>query len=71
MPEHSGPIYEVRLFVDRDIANDCDQWLEEHVRDSLRVANVADCNVFSVSTDDPDRPCNNASPHGEAGSWGI
>jgi hypothetical protein len=55
MPEHSGPIYEVRLFVDRDVANDCDQWLEEHVRDSLRVANVADCNVFSVSTDDPDR----------------
>ncbi len=55
MPEHSGPIYEVRLFVDRDVATDCDQWLEEHVRDSLRVANVADCNVFSVSTDDPDR----------------
>ena len=55
MPEHSGPIYEVRLFVDRDVATDCDQWLEEHVRDSLGVANIADCNVFSVSTDDPDR----------------
>jgi hypothetical protein len=55
MPEQSAPIYEVRLFVDRDVATDCDQWLEQHVRDSLDVANVADCNVFSVSTDDSDR----------------
>jgi hypothetical protein len=55
MPERSGPIYEVRLFVDRDVAADCDQWLEEHVRESLRVANIADCNTFSVSSDDPDR----------------
>jgi len=55
MPERSGPIYEVRLFVDRDVAADCDQWLEEHVRESLRLVNIADCNTFSVSSDDPDR----------------
>ena len=55
MPERSRPIYEVRLFVDRDVAADCDQWLEEHVRESLRDANITDCNVFSVSSDNPDR----------------
>ena len=55
MSERSGPIYEVRLFVDREAAADCDQWLEEHVRESLRLANIADCNTFSVSSDDPDR----------------
>jgi hypothetical protein len=55
MPERSGPIYEVRLFVDREVAADCDQWLEAHVRDSLSSAGIAECNVFPVSTDDPER----------------
>lgn len=55
MPELSGLIYEVRLFVDREVAADCDQWLEVHVRDSLLIAGILDCNVFSVSTDDPER----------------
>jgi hypothetical protein len=53
--ERSGPIYEVKLFVDRDVAADCDQWLQEHVRETLRIASVVDCNVFSVSSDNPDR----------------
>jgi hypothetical protein len=53
--ERSGPIYEVRLFVDRDVATECDQWLEEHVRDALRLANVTECNVFSVASDNSDR----------------
>jgi hypothetical protein len=53
--ERSGPIYEVRLFVDRDVAAECDQWLAEHVRESLQIASIADCNVFSVSSDNPDR----------------
>ncbi len=55
MSERSGPIYEVRLLVDRDVAADLYQWLQEHVREALRLANVTDCNVFSVSSDDPDR----------------
>ncbi len=55
MPDRLGPIYEVILFVDRDIAADCDLWLEEHVRESLRVASIVDCNVFSVSPDDSGR----------------
>ena len=55
MSERSGPIYEVRLFVDRDIAAECDQWLAEHVHESLQITSIADCNVFSVSSDNPDR----------------
>ncbi len=55
MSERSGSIYEVRLFVDRDVAAECDQWLEEHVREALRLANVTECNVFSVASDNSDR----------------
>ncbi len=53
MPERSGPIYEVRLFVDRDVATDCDLWLEEHVRESLQAKEIAECNVFPIASDDP------------------
>jgi hypothetical protein len=53
MSKRSGPIYEVTLFVDRDVVTECDQWLEEHVRDSMRIASIADCYVFSIASDDP------------------
>jgi hypothetical protein len=55
MTARSGPIYEVTLFVDHDVVADCDQWLEDHVRDTLRVAGVTDCNVFSIASDDNNR----------------
>jgi hypothetical protein len=55
MTARSGPIYEVTLFVDRDVVADCDQWLEDHVREALRGASVADCNVFSSVSDDTGR----------------
>ena len=55
MAERSGPIYEVRIFVDRDAVADCDAWLEGHVRESLRVAAVADCYVSSVTADEEGR----------------
>ena len=55
MSKRSGPIYEVTLFVDRDVVDDCDQWLEEHVRESLRIAGVGDCHLFSIAADDPGR----------------
>lgn len=55
MSERSGIIYEVRFFVDRDISADCDQWLEEHVRETLQLAEVADCNLFPVASDNPHR----------------
>ena len=55
MTKRSGPIYEVTLFVDRDVVDDCDQWLEEHVRESLRIAGVGDCHLFSIAADDSGR----------------
>ena len=55
MSKRSGPIYEVTLFVDRDVVDDCDQWLEEHVRESLRIAGVGDCHLFSIAADDSGR----------------
>jgi hypothetical protein len=55
MPDNSGPIYEVRLFVDRDAVAECDAWLEEHIRESLRVAGITDCYVSSVASDDAGR----------------
>jgi len=55
MPERSGPIYEVKLFVDRDAVADCDAWLAEHVRESLRREGIDDCYVSSLSSDDAGR----------------
>ncbi|MGI9199462.1 MAG: DUF4286 family protein [Woeseiaceae bacterium] len=55
MPDSSGPIYEVRLFVDPDAVAECDAWLEDHVRKSLRDESVSDCYVFAVSSDDDGR----------------
>ncbi|MDH3751164.1 MAG: DUF4286 family protein, partial [Gammaproteobacteria bacterium] len=55
MTSQSGPIYEVTFFVDRDIADECDRWLEEHVRKTLREPGVVDCNVFSIADDDAGR----------------
>lgn len=55
MPEASGPIYEVKLFVDREAVAECDAWLEEHVREALRATTIADCYVFSVTSDESGR----------------
>ena len=46
-----GPIYEVNFFVDRDIADEFGLWLDDHIRDALRVDGVLECNCF-VRTDD-------------------
>jgi hypothetical protein len=48
MTSKSGPIYEVTFFVAPDIAGDCDRWLEDHVRRTLREPGVVDCNVYSI-----------------------
>jgi hypothetical protein len=55
MTSRTGPIYEVTFFVDRDIADDCDRWLEDHVRNVLRDESIIDCNVLSLSDDDEGR----------------
>ena len=49
MTNQSGPIYEVTFFVDRDVADDCDRWLEDHVRNALREPGIIDCNVFPIA----------------------
>jgi len=49
MTNPSGPIYEVTFFIDRDVADDCDRWLEDHVRNALREPGIVDCNVFQMT----------------------
>ena len=55
MTSQSGPVYEVTFFIDRDIAGDCDRWLEEHIRDVLRESGVVDCNAYSIADDEEGR----------------
>lgn len=51
MTTRSGPIYEVTLFVDSKVVADCDRWLEEHVRQTQRNTNVADCHAHAIPDD--------------------
>lgn len=51
MTSKSGPIYEVTFFIDPDIADECDRWLEDHVRNMLLEPGIVDCNVFSITDD--------------------
>jgi len=55
MTSQSGPVYEVTFFIDREIAGDCDRWLEEHIRDALRESGVVDCNAYSIADDEEGR----------------
>ncbi len=51
MTTRSGPIHEVTFFVDTDVVDDFDQWLEEHARNSLQIAAVSDCRCFPIADD--------------------
>ena len=55
MQERLGPTYQLRLIVSQARATEVDQWLDAHVRDSLRKPAIVDCNVFSISTEDADK----------------
>ncbi len=55
MTTRQGPIYEVTFFVDRDVVDDHDKWLEDHVRKSLRLAAIADCRVFALPDNEDER----------------
>ena len=55
MTSRSGPVYEVTFFVDPDIAEDFDAWLEEHVRAALHEAGIADCRALELPDDDAGR----------------
>ena len=51
MTTRSGPIHEVTFFVDRDVVDEFDRWLEEHARNSLLIAAVSDCRWFPIADD--------------------
>ena len=55
MTSQSGPIYEVTFFVEPDTADECDRWLENHVRNALRESGIVDCNVYSIGNDSQGR----------------
>lgn len=69
MASQSGPIYEVTIFVAPDKAADCDLWLEDYVRRTLREPGIVNCSVFSIG-DDPNgrrrRVCLHSFPTDEA-----
>jgi hypothetical protein len=44
-----GPVYEVTLFADPEVAAEVDRWLENHVSESLRLASIVDCHVFPLA----------------------
>ena len=51
MTQQSGPIYEVTFFVDADIVDECDSWLDEYLRSSLQAPGTIDCSAFSIADD--------------------
>jgi len=55
MTSHSGPIYEVTFFVAPDVADECEQRIEEHVRRVLLDPAVDDCSVFARDDDEQGR----------------
>jgi len=55
MPHSVGPIYEVTVSVDRDIADAFDAWLAEHVREMLEIAGFLKAETFEIEDDDVGR----------------
>jgi hypothetical protein len=55
MTETSGPVYEVTFNVDREIVDQFDAWLKQHVEDMLRLPGVYQAEVFEEQEDDDGR----------------
>jgi hypothetical protein len=55
MPTRAGPVYVVTLFVGRDNIAACDEWLDEHMRATLRTPRVVACHVSATDDDDEGR----------------
>ena len=55
MASAHGPVYEVALSVDREIAEDFDLWLAEHVREMLRLPGFVSADIFEAEAESPDR----------------
>ncbi len=55
MTTRPGPIHEVTFFVDRDVIDDFDRWLEKFARNSLQIAAVSDCRTLAIADDEHGR----------------
>ena len=55
MPHSVGPIYEVTVSVDREIADAFDAWLAEHVREMLEIPGFLKSETFEIEDDDAGR----------------
>jgi hypothetical protein len=53
MTSAHGPLYEVTLSIDRDIVEEFDLWLEQHVRDMLELPGFVSASTFEVDTGSP------------------
>ena len=55
MASTPGPVYEVTLSIEREVAADFDAWLASHVRDMLELPGFVRAVTFSAEDDDPGR----------------
>ena len=55
MNEHDGPVYEVTLSVDREIAHDIDDWLAGHVDRMLDVPGIVGARNYALEDDEDGR----------------
>jgi hypothetical protein len=52
MSDSTGPVYEVTHTIDREIVDDFDRWLEEHVAQMLGIPGLDDARVYVADGDD-------------------
>ena len=55
MTPQAGPIYENTIFVDADVVDAFEQWLNQHVRDAMRLPGLVDCRIFAIADDEDGR----------------
>ena len=55
MTSGPGSIYEVTCFIDDEAIAAFDLWLKQRVRESLRLAVIADCRIFPIANNENGR----------------
>jgi hypothetical protein len=55
MSQTAGPIYEVTSSVDREVVDAFDDWLQEHIREMLRLPGFLKSETFELEDDDQER----------------
>lgn len=56
MPEETGTVYEVTHHVDREVIDDFDGWLVQHVEEMLQLPGISHANSYAADDDDQGRP---------------